>query len=178
MTLLTLNIAELKALVIDDSRTQRMRLRKVLSELGVHTVCDAEDGADAMQRLRGFPADVAICDLHMTPLDGIEFTRLLRNSSDSPNPYLPLLMLTADATELQLKNALAAGVNDFMSKPIEREALRRHLLAMFARPFVFVHEERALRPIRPHCAPHEPDAVEGDAPAAAPQGDAEARPVS
>ena len=147
MTLLNLNFSALKVLVVDDSGTVRAYLRKVLLELGVHTIQMAEDGADAIEKLAKFPADVAICDLHMAPLDGIEFTRLLRNADDSPNTYLPVLMLTADATELQLKNALAAGVNGFMIKPIDMCALRRSIVALFSRPQVFVQGERTLRPV-------------------------------
>ena len=155
MTLLSVNLSELKALVIDDSRTARAFVRKMLAGLTVTHVEEVEDGADAIQVLNKFPADVAICDLHMAPVDGIEFTRLLRNASDSPNPYLPLLMLTADATELQLKNAVAAGVNGFMTKPVEKEALKRNLLTLFSRPLVFVQDERTLRPVLHQCGPQE-----------------------
>jgi two-component system chemotaxis response regulator CheY len=147
MALMNINLQEFKILVVDDSRTARRFLEKALTGLRVGAVSEADDGAAAIQALRQFPADLAICDLHMTPVDGIEFTRVMRNSADSPNPYLPVLMLTADATELQLKNAVAAGVNGFMSKPVEAEPLLRQIQRLFSRPLVYVHDERSLRPL-------------------------------
>ena len=148
MALINVNFRELKVLIVDDSQTARRIVKNVLEKIWVNQVEMAEDGADAMAKLREFPADIVLCDLHMAPLDGIEFTRLLRGAEDSPNPYLPVLMLTADATEVQLKKALNAGVNDFMSKPVEMAALRRKLLVLFASPLVFVRDGRSLKPLR------------------------------
>ena len=148
MALINVNFRELKVLIVDDSRTARSIVKEVLDAISVNQVKMAEDGADAMARLREFPADIVLCDLHMAPLDGIEFTRLLRSADDSPNPYLPVLMLTADATERQVKNAFAAGVNDFMSKPVEMAALRRKLRALFSKPLVFLRDGRYLKPLR------------------------------
>ncbi len=151
MSLINVNLQELKVLVVDDSRTTCLALKRLLREMSVETVELAEDGADAIKKLRDFAADLVLCDLHMAPLDGIEFTRLLRGAEDSPNPYLPVLILTADATAAQLRNALGAGANDFMSKPIELDALRRKILGLFAQPMVFVRDGRSLKPQRAPC---------------------------
>jgi CheY-like chemotaxis protein len=153
VSLINVNLRELKVLVVDDSRTTCLALKRSLREMSVETVELAEDGADAIKKLRQFPADLVLCDLHMAPLDGIEFTRLLRSADDSPNPYLPVLILTADATTAQLRNALGAGANDFMSKPIELDALRRKIMGLFARPMVFVRDGRSLKPQRAPCRP-------------------------
>ena len=141
MPLINVNLQKLKVLVVDDSRTVRHALERLLREMSVETVELAEDGADAIKKLRDFPADLVLCDLHMVPLDGIEFTRLLRGAEDSPNPYVPVLILTGDATVAQLRNALAAGANDFMSKPIKLDSLRRKIQGLFARPMVFVRDQ-------------------------------------
>lgn len=148
VSLINLNLQEMKVLVVDDSRTARLALKQFLREISIETVELAEDGADAIKKLRDFPADLVLCDLHMVPLDGIEFTRLLRSAEDSPNPYLPVLILTADATAAQLRNALGAGANDFMSKPIRLDSLRRKIQGLFARPMVFVRDGRYLKPLR------------------------------
>lgn len=157
MSLINVNMQELKVLVVDDSRTARQALKQFLREMSIGSVEMAEDGVDAIKKLRDFPADLVLCDLHMVPLDGIEFTRLLRSAEDSPNPYLPVLILTADATAAQLRNALGAGANDFMSKPIKLDALRRKIQGLFARPMVFVRDGRYLKPLR--AATCRPEAV-------------------
>jgi len=71
------------------SRTSRCIVCDLLRQLRIAQAEQAEDGADAMAKLRGFPADLVICDLHMAPLDGIEFTRLLRDATDSPKRLRP-----------------------------------------------------------------------------------------
>ena len=171
MALINVNFRELKVLIVDDSRTARSIVKEVLDAISVNQVKMAEDGADAMARLREFPADIVLCDLHMAHLDGIEFTRLLRSADDSPNPYLPVLMLTADATERQVKNAFAAGVNDFMSKPVEMAALRRKLRALFSKPLVFLRDGRYLKPLRGggHANGATTKAAEEPAPSPAPE---------
>jgi CheY-like chemotaxis protein len=148
VSLINVNMRELKVLVVDDSRTVRQMLKRYLREMSVETVELAEDGADAIEKLQDFPADLVLCDLHMAPLDGIEFTRLLRSADDSPNPYLPVLILTSDATAAQLHNALGAGANDFMVKPINIVSLRRKIHGLFARPIVFLRDGRYLKPLR------------------------------
>ena len=125
------NLEELKVLVVADSHSVRQALKKFLLEMPVETVETAVDGADAIEKLREFPADLAICDLHLVSLDSIGFTRRLRSADDSPNPKLPVLILTADATAAQLRSALGAGVNDFMFKPIRLDELRRKILGLF-----------------------------------------------
>ena len=156
MSLLQLNLQEMKVLVVDDSTTARKIVTEMLHEIGVGTIRGAADGAEAIEVMRTFAADIIFCDLHMTPLDGIELTRILRNSHDSPNPYVPIVMLTADATQAQLKNAVNAGAHAFMTKPVKMNALHRKLFAIFSRPLVYVKENRVLRPL---LAPNSGDAA-------------------
>jgi len=147
MSLIKVNLQDMKILVVDDSSTVRRFMKEILHEMGINHITVASEGAEALKKLQEFSADIMLCDLHMAPLDGIELTRILRNADDSPNPYLPVIMLTSDATQAQLKNALTAGVNAFMSKPVKMDALHKKLITVFSRPFVFVREGRTLRPM-------------------------------
>jgi CheY-like chemotaxis protein len=72
----------------------------------------------------------------------------VRNADDSPNPYVPIIMVTTEATKMQLRNAMAAGVNDFMVKPVDGVMLRRRIVAILSSPAVFVRESGHLRPQR------------------------------
>jgi two-component system chemotaxis response regulator CheY len=146
VSFIQINLQEMKVLVVDDSSTARQFLSEMLRQIGIGHIAAAADGAEAIERLRVFPADIMLCDLHMAPLDGIELTRLIRNANDSPNPYLPIIMLTADATPAQMKSAMSAGMNAFMSKPVKMHALHRKLVAIFAHPLVYIRDGRTLRP--------------------------------
>lgn len=139
---------KLKILVVDDSKTVRTILAQLLYEMEVADVMEAEDGVEAIEKLRKFKADLVICDLNMVPLDGIEFTRLIRNSEDSPNKFLPIIMLTAYSTKTQLNSALKAGVHSFLAKPVTYVTLRSHIAKVLGTPLTFVREGRNLVPQR------------------------------
>ncbi len=144
-------LGELKVLIVDDSAAVRKSIRSLLLDLGVTDSAQAIDGWQAIEILRDFPADVVLCDLHMAPIDGVEFTKAVRNSEDSPNPFVPIIMVTGDATEKTMVRAEAAGVNDFVAKPMTSSTLFNHISAILADPPVFVREGTDMRPAR--CGP-------------------------
>ena len=82
--------------------------------------------------------DVAVVDYKMTPLNGVEFVRLVRNSPDSPDPFLPVIMLTGHADRRRIDEARDAGVTEFLVKPVTAKALIGRLqgLILTPRPFV------------------------------------------
>ena len=71
----------------------------------------------------GYQVDIAIVDFNMFPLDGVEFTRLVRNSPDSANPYLPIIMMTGHSGKQRVYEARDAGVTEFLAKPITAKGL-------------------------------------------------------
>lgn len=145
------DLCNLRILVVDDSRTARKYLSQCLDNLGAAEVAVAEDGADAIDLLRNFAADIVISDLNMVPLDGIQFTRLVRTSEDSPAPHVPIIMLTSEATRTQLDNALAASVHSFLAKPVSAETLRQHILHTMNTEYEFRKNGKDLRPVP--CSP-------------------------
>ena len=142
------NFSKLKVLVVDDSRTMRSILIAMLGDMGIKCISEAEDGADAIIRLKEDSPDFVICDLNMTPLDGIEFTKLVRNSKDSPNPFVPIVALTSEATEEKFKQALTAGVHSFLTKPVTFDTLRSRISHVLQTPQTFVKEGKFMVPRR------------------------------
>ena len=158
MTLIQINLDEMNVLLVDDSRTERLLLKSILEDIGVGSIRQAEDGEEALKVLQTFPADLVLSDLHMAPMDGIQLTRQLRRASARPNPFLPILLLTADATQERLSEALEAGVNGFLSKPIKPETMRRQIQSIFSRPVVFVREDGSFVPLRTNAQATAPSA--------------------
>ncbi len=142
------NFSQLKVLVVDDSRTMRSIIA-MLCDMGVRSVSEAEDGADAITRLKEDDPDFVICDLNMAPLDGIEFTKLVRNSKDSPNPFVPIVVLTGEATEEKFREALRVGVHSFLTKPVTFDTLRKRIAHVLKTPLTFVKEGKFMVPQRP-----------------------------
>ncbi|MBK8542805.1 MAG: response regulator [Caulobacteraceae bacterium] len=89
----TLN--DIHVLVVDDNEQMRLVVRCLLRAGGISKVTEAETGARAFDVMRARPVDLIIVDWKMAPVDGLAFTQMVRRNSDSPNPYLPILMLTA-----------------------------------------------------------------------------------
>lgn len=109
-----------RILIVDDSPTIRKFVGYVLRKKG-YTTEEAEDGMDAMEKLSTSEIDLVIVDLNMPNMDGISFVRSLRNSYY--NLDLPVVMLTTTSDDTLKEEALGAGVNMFLNKPIQPEVL-------------------------------------------------------
>ncbi len=142
------NLSRLNFLIVDDNKHMRNLVLSILRSLGAKTCVEASDGADAFRELRGFPADVIICDWNMTPIDGLDFTRMVRNSKDTPNPFVPIIMLTGHTQSNRVVEARDAGVNEFLAKPISAHALYTKINAIIERPRQFVRSKDYFGPDR------------------------------
>lgn len=128
----------LKILLVDDNRYMRRLLVEILQAIGVKDIFEANDGAEGLQMLRDNTVDIVMTDLSMQPLDGIDFVRLLRNSPDSPNPLMPVIMITGHSTMARVSEARDAGVNEFLTKPLTARGVveRLHEAVEHPRPYV------------------------------------------
>lgn len=130
----TSEIAHLTVLVVEDVRATRVIVRAILRSFGIEQVVEAADGQEALTVLGQRHVDVVITDLCMEPMDGVEFTRRLRTPRNGLNPYVPVLMVSAHADLAHVKEALAAGVTEFLSKPIIPANLESRLLSIVRAP--------------------------------------------
>src|SRR5690349_14836532 len=83
----------LKILVVDDNQHMRKLVTAILQAFGVSLITEASNGMRALEAMKENP-DVVILDWMMDEMNGIEFTKTVRTSADSPNPYVPIIMLT------------------------------------------------------------------------------------
>ena len=127
----------LKILLVDDNQHMRIMVIEILRAVGVRHILQAADGAQAIEAMRREPIDIVIADLAMSPVDGIDFVRLLRNSPDSPNPMCPVMMMSGHSTERRVSEARDAGVNTFIGKPITARGLLEHLSEIIDHPRPF-----------------------------------------
>ncbi len=124
------NLSNLNFLVVDDNKNMRLLVIQVLRALGIRNVKEADDGADALKTLKTFPTDIVICDWNMEPLDGLDFTRMVRTASDSPNPFVPIIMLTGHTEMNRVEEARDAGVHEFLAKPISAKSLYQRIVSV------------------------------------------------
>ena len=129
-SILTRHSRRLSVLVAEDSQTNQIIIGSLLEEMG-HEVTMAENGQLAMQALSQRHFDMILMDGRMPVIDGLEATRHIRtgrwNNLEFSDYKIPIIALTANAGTVDRQNFLAAGMNDFLTKPVDRSALHKAL---------------------------------------------------
>lgn len=138
----------LRALVIEDNNHMRTLLRSLLQALGIREVIECGDGASGYTALREKSPDFVLTDLSMKPIDGIEFTTMVRMGKDSPNPYVPIIMVTGHTERARVEQARDAGVTEFLAKPITVQNLLLRIGEIVERPRPFVRSGAYFGPDR------------------------------
>jgi two-component system, chemotaxis family, chemotaxis protein CheY len=142
------DLSALSVLVVDDNRHMRQLLRGMLRAFGVTDVHEAGGAEQALALLHGVAIDIAIVDHMLSPVDGLFFVRDLRRADHSPNPMLPVIMMTAHATREMVSAARDAGINEFLAKPLAPKPLAQRLWSIVVRPRVFVRTSVYFGPCR------------------------------
>ncbi|HEX8470666.1 MAG TPA: response regulator [Brevundimonas sp.] len=141
-------LQSLSILLVDDNQHMRAITSAILQSAGIRKIREVSDGAMALEALREHPVDLAIVDFNMFPLDGVEFTRLVRNSPDTANPYLPIIMMTGHSEKHRVMEARDSGVTEFVVKPITAKAIFDRIQAVIVRPRAFVKTDGYFGPDR------------------------------
>ena len=119
----------MKILVVDDFSTMRRIVRNLLKELGFSNVHEAEDGVDALAKLRGGDFEFIVSDWNMPNMSGIDLLRAVR--ADPALKHLPLLMVTAEAKRENIIEAAQAGASGYVVKPFTAATLDEKLQKIF-----------------------------------------------
>jgi two-component system chemotaxis response regulator CheY len=109
-----------KILAVDDSKTMREMVSFTLKGAG-YEVVDAEDGQQALERLKGVRVDAVITDLNMPNMNGYELIRALR--ADPNYKMAPILMLTTEGDDAKKAEGKSAGATGWIVKPFNPEKL-------------------------------------------------------
>lgn len=132
------DIERMSFMIVDDNKHMRVLVKHILNSFGVRSISEATDGADAFKELKTFSPDIVICDWEMDPLDGIDFVRLVRKGDDSPDHFMPIIMLTGHTETNRVMEARDAGINEFLAKPISAKALYARIRSIIDNPRPFI----------------------------------------
>jgi two-component system chemotaxis response regulator CheY len=115
----------MRAIVIDDSKTIRVILKKILEDIGfeVYEACHGREALDCLQKVG--PVDLALVDWNMPEMDGFEFVCTVR-SQPTYDP-LCLLMVTTETNMEQVAKAIEAGANEYVMKPFTKDIILEKL---------------------------------------------------
>lgn len=118
-----------KFLVVDDFSTMRRIVRNLLKELGYSNVEEAEDGVDALDKLRNGDFEFVVSDWNMPNMDGLTMLQNIR--ADAKLCKLPVLMVTAEAKKENIIAAAQAKANGYVVKPFTAATLEEKLSKIF-----------------------------------------------
>lgn len=121
--------AETTILVVDNLPTMRRVIRGALRDLGFTNVVEAEDGQQALARLREHGADLVISEWAMPNVDGLEMIRRIR--ADAALADTPVLMVTAEARRKNIVAAVEAGTDGYVVKPFTLATLEAKIQQLF-----------------------------------------------
>lgn len=124
-----MGIENTKFLVVDDFSTMRRIVRNLLKELGFTNVQEAEDGVDALAKLRADEFNFVVSDWNMPNMTGLELLQAIR--ADEKLKHLPVLMVTAEAKKENIIMAAQAGANGYVVKPFTAATLDEKLKKIF-----------------------------------------------
>jgi|GEM_PF-5309620 len=117
----------LKVLVVEDNPVNRIFAVKLLEKLG-HEAVAVEHGKEAIKALEKNSFDAVLMDVQMPEMDGIEATKKIRAAKSAPfNPNVPIIAMTAHAMDGDEKEFLGAGMDGYIAKPVDMDALAKVL---------------------------------------------------
>ena len=123
---------KMRILIVDDYSTMLRILRNLLRQLDLQNVDEAENGEEALFKLRKEKFDLVISDWNMQPMTGLDLLRHVR--ADEKLRSLPFIMVTAESKTENVIVAKQAGVSNYIVKPFNAETLRMKIASVFKLP--------------------------------------------
>jgi two-component system, chemotaxis family, chemotaxis protein CheY len=118
-----------KIIIVDDYEQMRRVMRNCLRELGLTNVIEAENGLEALEKIKNEEIEFIISDLNMPKMDGLELLNQIRSSPELN--HLPMMLVTAESERNLIIQAIKAGVNNYMVKPFDAEIMAIKIKAIF-----------------------------------------------
>ncbi len=120
----------MRVLVVDDFSTMRKIIKNILRQLGFTNIVEADDGSTAWEVLNKDNIDFIVSDWNMPTMSGIELLRKVRGSEEYAD--IPFLMVTAEAQQENIIEAVQAKVSNYIVKPFTPETLGQKIDKIFA----------------------------------------------
>ncbi len=138
----------LKMLVVDDNIHMRKLVVTILQAFGCTTIQEADSGERAWALMREFNPDVVVLDWMMPGMSGLDVVKLVRTDPASPNPFVPVIMLTGHTHLNQVREARDAGINEFIAKPVSVKTMMQRMMSVIEHPRPYVRTKSYFGPCR------------------------------
>lgn len=139
---------KLSMLVVEDTQPMQKLLISVLEALNIKNVMSCANGQDAFRIFCQYNHDIILSDWQMSPMDGIELTRMIRRHHLSPNRMVPIILITGYSAWPRVEEARDAGVTEFLVKPFTAHDLARRVAHVINKPRDFIETQDFFGPDR------------------------------
>ena len=138
----------ISVLIVEDNLPMMELTRSLLETFGIMNVESAPNGEEGFKKFCRGNHDLIIADWMMKPMDGISLTRRIRNDPQSPNQFVPVILVTGFSEKRRVIQARDSGVTEFLVKPFNARDLYRRIAQIIERPRQFVRSEDFFGPDR------------------------------
>ncbi len=123
-------LANKRILIVDDVASMRNITKSILREFGFLNLDDAQDGEEALNKLKSSNYDLVICDWNMPKMTGIEL--FIKMQKDDKLKDIFFLLVTASSETTKVKEAMQFGITDYIIKPYKADTLLKKITTKFS----------------------------------------------
>jgi CheY-like chemotaxis protein len=145
----------LKVMVVEDNAHMRKLVVTILQAFGCNQITEADSADRAWALMRDSTPDVIVLDWVMEGMSGLDLVKKIRTDPETPNPFVPIIMLTGHTHLNQVRQARDAGVSEFIAKPVSVKTMMQRLMAVIEHPRPFVRTKSYFGPCRRRRRPDE-----------------------
>lgn len=140
--------APINIAIVDADQKIAEMVRRLLSNLGFNHIYIVHDGLDLLKLMQEEPIDIVVTEWETKHMGGLELATHLRQSIDSPNRMIPIIMLTGYADRAHIQKARDAGITEYVAKPFSAKTLLERIYAVVENPRGFVIAKNFIGPDR------------------------------
>lgn len=132
------DLSQVKILIVEDMQPMLALTTSILGVFGFKNVYGAKDVEEGYKLFRQYRHDIVITDWLMEPMDGIDLVRMIRKNEDSPDPFVPIILMTGYSDQPRVEAARDMGVTEFLMKPYSARDMYARIVQIIERPRQFV----------------------------------------
>lgn len=139
---------KISVLIVEDNQPMLNLVKSIMKSFGVEEVYGAANGEKGFELFEKHNPDLVIADWMMSPMDGIDLTKKIRESEGKTNKYVPIILMTGFSQKNRVVEARDAGITEFMVKPFDARDLYKRIVQVIEKPRQFVKADQFFGPDR------------------------------
>lgn len=132
------DLSQVKILIVEDMQPMLALTTSLLGVFGFKNVYGAKNVEEGYKLFRQYKPDLVITDWLMEPMDGIELVHMIRRREDSPDPFVPIILMTGYSDQPRVEEARDMGVTEFLMKPYSARDMYARIVQIIEKPRQFV----------------------------------------